>query len=115
MTDDFFSNLILRPDSCDIRPWLEMAHAGHPVTLGELESEASVAILEQLFALNPTRIIAVDPESDGEYTTTNALVIDLPTSSSARREFFRNEAEHAIATGFDPEPDTGQRYLLMKW
>ena len=115
MSDELLVDLVSRPDSCDVRPWLDLARSGHLVSLGELEPEESLRILERLLDLNPVRLVAVDPESDDEFTTTNVLVIQLPPSPDSRAEFFMIESEHAVSTGFDPEPDIGQRFLMMKW
>ena len=84
-------------------------------TLGELPTrEASVKLVEKLYALGALKVWAVRIESsDPAEGNTGKLLIGLPMEKQSRQKLFRWAAKEARRHGFDPETDTGQQHLFV--
>jgi hypothetical protein len=106
--------LLAQPNSSEVIEWLRGGKPGGR-TLGELPTtDDSVVLAEELYSLGADRVTAVeiDRYETGDENT-GKLVISLPLCGAARARIFNWSATNARQLGFDPDQDTGQKYLFI--
>jgi len=77
--------------------------------------------VEHLFRLGAVQVYVGDPmdeatrinDEGGPYADT--LIVELPDNAEVRAKLFQVFADEAKREAFDPEPDTGQRQVLLWW
>lgn len=84
-------------------------------SLGEATGQdQAIQLITKLYSLGAVTIHAVQINGDpAEDQNTGHLVIELPQEQKQRRKLLRFCGRLARAAGFDPEPDLGQRYMLV--
>jgi antitoxin component YwqK of YwqJK toxin-antitoxin module len=84
-------------------------------TLGEAMSpDDSLSFIKELYTLGAVAVHAVEIDGTAEKVqNTGRLVIELPVQAARRRKLFKFCGQVARDLGFDPDADTGQRYLLL--
>ena len=84
-------------------------------SLGEATSQGnSIKLVKKLYSLGAVSIHAV--EIDGAPDTdqnSGKLVVELPPDADHRKKVLAYTNRRARRLGFDPDPDGGQRYVLL--
>jgi hypothetical protein len=115
MSDEFCQQFLDDPNTREVLEWLRSKPEGELFrSLGESGStEDSIALAQEIYDAGAVEVLAVeidDYEEDGQ--NTGKLVIKLPDQADARKRVFAWANANSESQGFDPEIDTGQRYLF---
>jgi hypothetical protein len=96
--------------------WLRDPRGAGMRTLGEMDPDASIALVDQLYGLGAGEVLAVEIEDGGAAgaETANHLLVRLPQDAKARARLFEVENQYAEDEGFDGETDRGQEFLYIK-
>lgn len=105
-TDQLCERLLRKSDKAEAREWLRSAAR----SIGGRSSTESIALVEELYALGATEVVAVDI---GTGQTTDTLVVVLPEDAAARKKLFELEEALMKTAGFDKSSDQGQKYLFL--
>jgi len=106
---------MLATKTAPAREWLRESNAVSSRTLGEMDTELSIDLVEHLRALGATEVLAVQIESSDSIPgqTTNHLVVALPADLPARARVFAFTNAYSKDQGFEREPDWGQTHLYV--
>ena len=112
--DDFIQKLLDNPNKSEAFAWLDESTERSHRTLGELDSNDSITLVDELYKTGALEVLAVDIKTylDGSQNT-GKLIIILPSDSMARTRVFDWEAKQSAALGYDPTPDFGQNSLFV--
>lgn len=115
--DRQFIGDLLKSRTAEARGWLigDKASAERN-NLGELGTDLSLRLVEQLYTLGAIVVLAVNIDSiPGEdVETTDDILVRLPGHGIGRASLFEFENRHAAEQGFDGVVDQGQEYLYFK-
>jgi hypothetical protein len=94
--------------------WLEESQKPSR-SLGEATGQsASLQLVRKLYALGAVSVHAVEIDgAEGDDQNTGRLVIELPKDDETREKLLQFCGRLARKLGFDPDPDVGQRYILL--
>src|SRR6187200_33440 len=114
MSDEFVQRFLVSDDTREVLKWLRGAPDGELYSLGELgTTEESVALAQEIYDAGAVEVLAVEIDDyPGEGQNSGKLVIKLSDKPENRKGVFAWAAANAESLGFDPEVDTGQRYLF---
>ena len=105
--------LLSDPGAEEVLAWLKGSQSGIR-TLGELNQESSVELVEEVYALGSTKVWAVEIDrSDFDAQNTGKLIVSLPKENEKRQKIFKWSAQLAEPLGFDAEVDVGQEHLFL--
>ena len=109
-TEQHIAKLLRTKNKAEASEWLRRS-AYHFVD--ELEHEASVALVDELYQLGATKVMAVMIEGNLPYQSTDRLIVFLPDDAKARRALFawNNTLERSM--GFDADVDRGQEHMFV--
>lgn len=108
---DTVRSLLRRKDKVEALKWLTSASGGVYRNIGEMTDKESVAYVRKLYKLGAEEVVVAELQRNGEYESTNNVVLTLPDDRSARRAIFEFETDRVEEMGFEQDPDTGQKYL----
>lgn len=118
VSDAKWEQKISSSHSRDALDWLKSGSpATRTVTGGDGNGpayEEAQAMVTDLYKKGAKKVWAVDIKTDAVKQDTNALVVELPQSVD-RRVLFDWESGFARSHGWDPQLDTGQKYMLLWW
>ncbi len=112
--DPFFKKLFENNQMTDAYAWL--TQPGVPErTLGECtRPEDSIEMVKVFLDMGAVNIWTYDIEGEAdEEQNSGKLVIELPNDPEQRKNILDKCGEIAQESGFDPEPDTGQKYTFL--
>lgn len=123
-SDAVHADLVQRPDAAEALAWLKDANdpeervisGGDGSETAWLADEA-LRIVQELYKLGAVTVTAVEIEDLDEQAThqdTSTLIIELPEDAAKRTQLFAWGSGFAYGTGWDPETDKGQKYLLVR-
>jgi hypothetical protein len=115
---------IQNPDSVEALSWLQ-GPAGVMRTLSggdgsdsALTGDAALMFVQHLYQLGAKRVTALHIEGyegQEEHQDTDSLVVELPEEAEPRKQIFDWKASFDEESGWDTEPDEGQKYMLVWW
>jgi hypothetical protein len=112
--DEFITKFRANPNQAEARQWLATGPAGAIRTLGEMDLDGSLEVVEEGYTAGAQKIIAVNIQSDNEKNeTTDHLIVEIPAKGLKRKRAFEWVNELAQQSGFDPEDDWGQGELFI--
>ena len=112
--DEFAAQFLNAPGTEEALAWLQGASRSQIRTLGEDESAAdSISMVEELYAAGASNVFAVDIDSYDGGANTGKILIELTDDPKDREQVLGIVEQIARANGFDPEPDSGQRYVFV--
>ena len=106
----------------EARVWLAGTANPFPLASNRFDTKAAAAaFIDSLYAagadtvwvLNVAQDSALVADEGGPYA--DALLVRLPSDRAARSRLFAFGAREARHEGFDPDRDSGQRYLYFWW
>ncbi len=107
--DDLIDRMLKDPEREEAQSWLS---GGPDRYIFEFDPDASLGMVQELYALGASEVLAVEIDKEPDMQSTNTLVIELPRETSQRAAVFRWVEEYMRDCGFDPTPDDGQSHLL---
>lgn len=118
LSDSKWEQKISSSDSRDALAWLRSGNAAtRTITGGDGNGpayEESQAMVRDLYKKGARKVWAVDIKSSGDREDTSTLVVELPNAQD-RRPLFEWESGFARSHGWDSQPDSGQKYMLLWW
>ena len=100
----------------EARAWLAATANPYPFASNRFESrEAVAAFFDTLYAFGAETVYVLNVEDEQEGPYADALLLRVPDERAARGRLFEIDAREARHEGFDPDEDTGQRYLYFWW
>ena len=81
--------------------------------VGEMENGESIALVEELYALGATEVLAVEIGRTSPYESTDILLATLPDDARIRQALFAWDAARVREMGYDPEVDVGQQHMFI--
>jgi len=113
-SDELELQLLAGPAVREALAWLQETRQPSR-SLGEATSQdESIRLVKRLYALGAVTVHAAEIDgATSEDQNTGRVVIELPQEQGARGQVMEYCGELAREQGFDPEPDAGQRYLLL--
>lgn len=102
--------------------WIRGNGQEAPLAGNRFDREDALAFVEQLYAAGAARVVvaascirddAAERALGGPYA--DGLKVELPDDPGKRRALFEISNREAEDEGFDPEPDEGQRVLVLWW
>ena len=118
-----YSDLVRRPDAMEALAWLKESNDPEDRTIsgGDGSETAWLAdeatdIVQELYTLGAICVTAVKINGLPEGVThqdTSTLIVELPQDTVKQSQVFAWGAGFARGTGWDPEIDNGQKYLLV--
>lgn len=112
--DKFYENLFSEKEVVEALSWLTESDVPER-SLGECQSkEDSIELVNKLYKLGAVKvwIFDVDGKPDEEQNS-GRLIIELPKNPKKRQRVLEKCGEIGEELGFEPEPDTGQKYTLV--
>jgi hypothetical protein len=113
-SDELAKSILARKDVFEALKWLrDTSMPEH--SLGEATTQNdSIELVESLYKAGAITVwvFDIDGGSDEEQNS-GRLLIELPRNQSMRKKLFSKCAEITVEQGFDPEEDTGQKYILV--
>lgn len=103
--------LLKRKDKAEALKWLTSSPAGVYRNIGEMTDKESIAYVRRLYRLGAREVVIAELQRNGEYESTNNVVLTLPDDRSARRAIFEFETDRVEEMGFEQDSDTGQKHL----
>ena len=113
--DQFFAELLGKPNCGEALSWLGGSTEDFPRTLGECETNrASMDLVEEVYSAGALEVVVVDITTypDGSQNS-GRLVVRLPDEQVHRTETLRWCNKQAQRLGLPAEDEFGQRYLLV--
>ncbi len=106
----------------EARAWLASNGNPYPFAGNRFDSkDAAGAFIDSLYAARADTVWVLNVEQDSARVATeggpyaDALLVRLPADRAARARLFAFDARGARHEGFDPDRDSGQRYLYFWW
>ncbi len=122
-TEQVYTDLIQLPNAAEALAWLQEANdpedrtiSGGPGSETAWLADKAIRIVKELYALGAVTVTAVEIEDLDEQAThqdTSTLIIELPKDTAKRAGLFAWGSGFAHGTGWDPESDNGQKYMLV--
>lgn len=122
-TEQVYTDLIQLPSAAEALAWLQEAKDPEERTISGGDgnetawpADKALRIVRELYTLGAVMVTAVEIEDLDEQAThqdTSTLVVELPQDTTKRALLFAWGAGFAYGTGWDPEIDNGQKYLLV--
>ena len=123
VTDLLYEEKIQRPDAAEALSWLQETGeldlrtiSGGNGSDDEWRADVAIEIVQELYGLGAVKITAIEiqgRDKPDEMQDTATLIIELPQEMTRRTCLFAWSAGFARATGWDPQIDEGQKYLLL--
>jgi hypothetical protein len=114
MSDAFVQDLLNAPGTKEALAWLNGGGEQDFRSIGELETnEESISLVELIYTVGATKVLAVEIDEFAEGQNTGKLVIQLPDNDVQRQRLFAWAGAVAEQQGLEPEADSGQRYLFL--
>ena len=113
--EQFFEELLSKPNRAEALSWLDEATDECPRTLGELETnELSFDLVNDAYKAGAIEVIAVDIQTyaDGSQST-GCLVLLLPEEEARRKQTLVWCNKLSEQLGLPPEDEFGQKYTLV--
>jgi hypothetical protein len=114
VSDDLPLQLLRGSNVREALAWLE--ESSEPSrSLGEATSQGnSIKLVKKLYSLGAVAVHAVEIDGvpDAEQNS-GKLVVELPPDAEHRKQVLAYTNRRARRLGFDPDPDGGQRYVLL--
>lgn len=106
----------------EARAWLASTANPFPFASNRFASKLdAAAFIDSLYAAGADTVFVLNVQGDSAWIAqeggpyADALLVRLPTSTDARARLFEIGAREARREGFDPDRDSGQRYLYFWW
>ena len=122
-TEQVYANLIQLPSAAEALAWLQEASdpqertiSGGPGSETAWLADRATCIVKGLYALGAVVVTAVeieDLDEQGTHQDTSTLIVELPQDTAKRVLLFAWKSGFAYGTGWDPDIDNGQKYLLV--
>lgn len=123
-TEQICTELIQSPNAEEALAWAQGAKdpedrviSGGSGNAPEWLADKVLRIVQELYTLGAVAVAAVEIEDLDEQGTrqdTSTLVVELPQDAAKRTQLFAWGSGFAYGTGWDPESDHGQKYLLVR-
>jgi hypothetical protein len=105
------------PESFDAFDWLKDPYGG-PKRLGKLGTDEGLGLATEIQARGAKTVLAAKVHTlkgPEPYQYAEGLVVELPDDLVKRRRVFELYARILRGEGFEPQADTGQKYLYFVW
>jgi hypothetical protein len=98
----------------EVLSWLEESRQPSR-SLGEAtDQDDSIRLAKELYDRGAVAVHAVEIQGEqDDDQNSGRLVVELPDDKRRRKKLFRLCGDLASETGFEPDPDVGQRFLLL--
>ena len=115
--DAFCERAIHQPGSVEVFAWLKDPHGGRK-RFGEWSTDEGLAFAHELDARGVKAMTAVGirkfPGAE-PFEDASGLVVELPDELPKRLSVFKLYAAQVRREGYEPQADTGQKYLFLPW
>jgi hypothetical protein len=114
ISDDLPLQLLGGPAVREALAWLEESREPSR-SLGEAASQGnSIKLVKKLYGLGAVSVHAVEIDGAADVEQNSGkLVVELPPDAEHRKQLLAFTNRRARRLGFDPDPDRGQRYVLL--
>jgi hypothetical protein len=112
--NNFCDKLFSEHQMVDALKWLTEPNVPER-TIGECtRPEDSIELVKGFYVIGAVKVWTFDIEGgQDEEQNSGKLVIELPGDPQKRQRIFEKCGEVGEESGFDPEPDNGQKYILI--
>ncbi|MCA9041867.1 MAG: hypothetical protein KDA65_16050 [Planctomycetaceae bacterium] len=113
MSDEFVQRFLGAENTKEALAWLK-AGPDNIHTLAEgLPTENSIELIQGFYDAGAKEVLAVEIDEYDDFQNTGKLVIELSDDPAERAAVLEKADEIAISQGFNPEQDSGQRYVFL--
>ncbi len=112
--DELPLKLLKGPRVREALSWLEESRQPSRSVSEATGQDESIRLVKKLYGLGAVAVHAVEIDGEpAEEQNTGRIVIELSQDQEKRRELLKFCGKLARKEGFDPDPDVGQRYMLL--